>query len=278
MGYDYQGRPRKLVVTFFAWAFALVISAPLLWMISSALKARQEVLSRPPKLFPTSLYWGNFRDLFAGDFLIWARNSVLVALGTVIVVIFVATLAAYSIARFDFPGRKVFSVMVLFTYLFPSVLMMVPLFLIVTALGLSDTKVALVLADTTFALPFAIWLLRSYFAAIPPHVEEAALVDGARRLRAFADVVVPQVWPGIISTSIFIFIMTWNDYLFALIFTSSRESRTLPVGIASYTNELNVQWGTLMAASVAITVPVLILFMFLQKRLVPELSAGATKT
>lgn len=268
---------RKVGLTVLAWSVAFVITVPMLWMVSSSFKAPEEILANPPTLLPKSLYLGNFVDLFQGDFVLWFRNSVIVALGTVAVVIVVGTLGAYSIARFEFAGRKPFSVLVLFTYLFPSVLMLVPLFLIITSLGLNDTYLALILANTTFALPFAMWLLRAHFLAVPIQIEEAALVDGARRLRAFVDVVIPQVTPGIISTAIFAFIMSWNDYLFALVFTSSSDTRTLPVGIAGYTNNFDVQWGVLMAASVSVTVPVLVMFMVLQKRLIPGLNAGGVK-
>jgi ABC-type glycerol-3-phosphate transport system permease component len=246
-------------------------------MVATSLKAQTEVITTHPSLLPSAIDLGNFQRLFAGDFWAWFRNSVIVAFGTVCVVISIASLGAYGLTRFKFPGRNGIAVMVLFTYLFPSVLMLVPLFLIISQLHLNDTYLALILADTTFALPFALWLLRSYFMAVPIQVEEAAMVDGASRLAAFLEIVLPQVAPGIVSTAIFTFILSWDDYLFANVFTSSSNMKTLPVGIARYAQELNADWGVLMAGSAAITIPVLILFGVLQRGLLPNLSAGAVK-
>jgi ABC-type glycerol-3-phosphate transport system permease component len=168
-------------------------------------------------------------------------------------------------------------VAVLFTYLFPSVLMLVPLFLIISELGINNTHIALVLANTTFALPLSVWLLRSYFMSVPVQVEEAASIDGASRLRGFVEVVLPQVAPGVISTAVFAFIVSWDDYLFASIFVSSSRLQTLPVGLKTFASDMSPEWGLLMASSVLTTLPVLVLFAFLQKRLLPDLSAGAVK-
>jgi multiple sugar transport system permease protein len=277
LSYDAREQARKIIVTIFAWLFISVIAFPLYWMLSSSLKGDTEILAWPPTLWPRQISLANYVRLLQGDFGIWFVNSVIVACTTTSVVIFVATLGAYSLTRFRYPGRQVLALSVLFTYLFPSVLMLVPLFLIITELRLNDTYMALVLAETTFALPFAMWLLRSYFSAIPVQIEEAAIIDGAARLQAFAEVVLPQALPGIISTAIFTFILSWNDYLFGLVFISSAQRKTLPIGIASYANELNTEWGPLMAASVAVTVPVLIFFILLQRRLVAGFGAGGVK-
>jgi ABC-type glycerol-3-phosphate transport system permease component len=265
------------LLTIVAWAFVLMISFPLIWMLASSFKDPVEITSLPPRLLPDAPYLGNYEALLAGDFWRWFLNSIIVASGTVVIVIILGTLGAYSLTRFSYPGQKVVSVAILFTYLFPSVLMLVPLFLIIVSFGIMDTYWALVLADMTFALPFSLWLLRSYFLALPVQVEEAAMIDGASRFASFFEVVLPQVTPGLISTAIFTFILAWDDYLFASVFTSTAEMKTLPVGIAHYASELNAEWGILMAASVAVTIPVLILFTFLQRRLLPDLNAGAVK-
>ncbi|MCC2099072.1 MAG: carbohydrate ABC transporter permease [Hyphomicrobiales bacterium] len=268
---------KVICLTVLAWVIVVIVVFPLLWMVSSSLKAETEMITIHPSLLPSRVDWSNFQRLFAGDFWLWFRNSVIVALGTVGVVITLGTLGAYSLTRFSYPGRGLLAGMVLMTYLFPSVLMLVPLFLIISQLGLNNTYLALILADTTFALPFSIWLLRSYFISVPVQVEEAALIDGASRISAFIEVVLPQVAPGIISTAIFTFILSWDDYLFANVFTSSNEMKTLPVGIARFAQELNADWGLLMAGSTAVTIPVLIFFGILQRGLLPNLSAGAVK-
>jgi ABC-type glycerol-3-phosphate transport system permease component len=261
----------------FTWALVVVVAFPLIWMVASSFKGVTEIVSIPPTVFPHAWVLRNYQVLAAGDFWRWLVNSVLVAGGTVLIVIIVGTLGAYSLTRFHYPGRKILSVSVLCTYLFPSVLMIVPLFLIFARLRLINTYFALIVADMSFALPFTVWLLRSYFLSVPVQVEEAAMVDGASRLRAFVEIVLAQVTPGIISTAIFAFILAWDDYLFASVFISSPEMRTLPVAIASYADTLNEDWGMLMAASVSVTIPVLVLFGFMQRRLLPDLNAGAVK-
>jgi ABC-type glycerol-3-phosphate transport system permease component len=268
---------RVIGMTVVAWLFVIVVLFPLVWMVASSFKGPSEITAQPPHLLPRAIDLINYQKLFAADFWTWLRNSVIVSTGTVLIVISIGTLGAYSLTRFTYPGRRIIAMAVLFTYLFPPVLMLVPLFLIITELGINDTYLALMLADTTFALPFTVWLLRSYFLSVPVQVEEAAMIDGASRLRGFVEVVLPQVGPGIISTAIFAFILSWDDYLFALVFTSTSDMKTLPVGIARYAQELNADWGVLMAGSVAVTLPVLVVFGFLQKRLLPNLNAGAVK-
>ncbi|WP_411035603.1 carbohydrate ABC transporter permease [Shinella sp. BYT-45] len=270
-------RTKKIWFTILAWSVILTINFPLIWMISSSLKNDQENNSVPPTLLPQVLEFGNYARLFNGDFMIWVRNSLLVAGGTVVIVIVLGTLAAYSLTRYQYRGRQAIATIVLFTYLFPPVLMLVPIFLIISKLGLSNTPFALILATTTFALPFSIWLLRSYFESVSMDTEEAAMIDGASRFTAFIEIVIPQVSPGVISTAIFTFILAWDEYLFASVLISSPERKTVPIGIASYANELTSEWGVLMAASILTTIPILALFSLLQRRLLPDLSAGATK-
>ena len=274
-------RHRKILNTFYvtllAWTFVTVLNIPLFWMVSSSLKSAEEMLSTTPNILPSRIDLENYHTLFAGDFLIWFLNSLLVAFETTAMVIVAATLGAYGLTRFDFRGRRPMAVVVLCTYLFPSILMLVPIFMTIASLRISDTHLALVMANTTFALPFSLWLLRAYFLSVPVQTEEAAMIDGASRLRGFVEIVVPQITPGIISTSIFTFILAWNEYLFASTFISTSTKRTLPVGIARYADELSPDWGVLMAATVSVAIPVLIFFSFLQARLIPQLSTGATK-
>lgn len=278
MNKDARAKTRMLSLTAIAWILIVILLFPFIWMLFSSFKGPTEILSFPPTIFPKQISLVNYQKLFAGDFLYWLRNSLVVAFSTVVLVITLSTLGAYSITRFNYPGRSTISVAVLITYLFPPVLMLIPLLLIISAFQIADSYLALIIANTTFALPFSMWLLRSYFLSVPIEVEEAAMVDGASRARAFFEVVLPQVSPGIISTATFTFILAWDDYLFASTFTSSNNSQTLPVGIARYADELSADWGVLMAAAVAITVPVLVLFAILQARLIPNLNAGAVKT
>jgi len=261
------------------WALVLAIAFPLFWMLSTALKPNQETFALPPTLLPVHPTLEQFaRLLRETPFVTYFLNSVLVGLGTTAVVIMVAVLGAYGLVRFRFPGRELIAHLVLFTYLLPAVLLLLPLYVIMSRLGLANSLAGLVIAYTTFALPFALWLLRSFIASIPIDLEESAMVDGASRMRAFLEVVLPQALPGVISTALFTFILSWNEYLYALVFINVDSSKTLPPGVLTMLNQnQNVEWALLMAASVLMSVPVLVVFAFLQSHLTRGFGAGAVK-
>ncbi|WP_291296775.1 carbohydrate ABC transporter permease [Elioraea sp.] len=261
------------------WAVILVLSFPLIWMVLTAFKPRSETLSFPPSFLPRRWTLEHFeRVLNSTPFLSFFANSLIVAVATTCLVMIVALFGAYSLARFTYPGRRLVGRLILFTYLLPSTVVLVPLYLIVVALGLANTLAGLVLVYTTFALPFALWLLHAFVASMPLDTEEAARVDGASRMGAFFDVVVPQALPGLISTALFTFILSWNEYLFSLVFITDTRTKTLPSGVTSLLlDSMNVEWNMLMAASVLITLPVLIFFAFLQKHLTKGFGAGSVK-
>ena len=259
------------------WITVLVIAFPLFWMLSTSLKPNDETFAMPPTLLPAHPTLEQFRRLLTETpFITFFLNSVIVGLCTTAVVVSVAVLGAYGLVRFRFLGRELIAHLVLFTYLLPAVLLLLPLYLIVSRLGLANSLAGLVIAYTTFALPFALWLLRSFIAAIPIDLEEAAMVDGAGRLRAFLEVVIPQALPGIISTALFTFILSWNEYLYAMVFINVDSSKTLPPGVLTMLNQnQDVEWALLMAASVLM--PVLVMFAFLQSHLTRGFGAGAVK-
>lgn len=261
------------------WAAILLLSFPLVWMVLTAFKPRTETLSFPPSILPRQWTTEHFaRVLNNTPFLAFFANSLIVAVATTAVVMIVAMFGAYSLARFSYPGRRLVGRMILFTYLLPSTVVLVPLYLIVVGLGLANSLAGLVLVYTTFALPFALWLLHAFVASMPVDIEEAARVDGASRMGAFFDVVVPQALPGLISTALFTFILSWNEYLFSLVFITDTRTKTLPAGVTSLLlDSMNVEWNLLMAASVMITLPVLIFFAFLQKHLTRGFGAGGVK-
>lgn len=261
------------------WAVILFLSFPLVWMVLTAFKPRAETLSFPPSVLPRQWTLEHFeRVLTNTPFLAFFANSLVVAVATTAIVMVIAMFGAYSLARFSYPGRRLVGRMILFTYLLPSTVVLVPLYLIVVGLGLANTLAGLVLVYTTFALPFALWLLHAFVAGMPIDIEEAARVDGASRMGAFFDVVVPQALPGLISTALFTFILSWNEYLFSLVFITDTRTKTLPAGVTSLLlDSMNVEWNLLMAASVMITLPVLIFFAFLQKHLTRGFGAGGVK-
>jgi multiple sugar transport system permease protein len=200
-----------------------VICFPLFWMLVSSLKPADELFSSPPIIFPRHISFDNFAELLSTDFPIFFKNSLIVATGTTFFVILLGTLGGYSITRFRYPGRELVSRSVLLLYMFPSILLIIPIVILMVKCHLSNSYTGLILANTTFALPYALWLLRAFFETIPIELEQAAMIDGASRLRAFVTVSLPAAIPGIIATGIFTYLLSWNDYLFALVINPGRE-------------------------------------------------------
>lgn len=270
---------KKTLFTIMAWVVVLLVVFPLLWMTSSAFKPLTELYQLPVEFLPIKWTAVHFETLlFKTPFPIYFRNSALVATMTTALVIIVATLGAHSIVKFNYRGRTMVAQMILFTYLLPSVVLVIPLYLMMSWLGIVNSMFSLVIAYTTFALPFALWLLRSFMSGIPPDLEFAAMVDGASRMTAFIDVILPQALPGIISTALFTFILSWNEYLYALVLINKDTSKTLPPGVITMlTSQFNIEWSMLMAAATMMSIPLIVVFTFLQKHLTRGFGAGAVK-
>jgi len=269
----------SLLVAYGSAILLLAFSAfPLLWMFSTALKPLDEIFEYPPTIFPKQFTVSNFLRLFEeSHFIIYLKNSVTVATGTVLLTLTVASAGAYGLTRYHFPGCKKIAGLILLTYMFAPIMIIIPFYILVKEFGLANTHVGLILSYTTFCLPFCLWLLRAFFQSIPIELEEAALVDGANRLKAVLYVVLPQALPGLIATSIFTFILAWNDFLFALVLLTSDELKTLPIGIQDLFNATIVDWGMIMSAGVMITIPALIFFAIVQKYLIQGWGAGGVK-
>lgn len=247
-------------------------------MISTSFKPLQEIFVFPPTFLPENATAANFARLFEQTrFLTYFRNSVFVTLTTVVLTITIGSAGAYSLTRFKFVGREKIANLILFTYMFAPIMIVIPFYVLIKKLGLANTHAALVMAYTAFCLPFSLWLLRAFFQSIPLALERSALVDGASRFQAVVYVILPLALPGIIATSIFTFILAWNDYIFVRILITSDELKTLSVGIADLYNATVIDWGMIMAGSMLITVPVLIFFVFLQRYLIAGWGAGAMK-
>ena len=272
-------KSRRFLFNLLAWTVVLLIAFPLLWMLLTSLKPQSELFLIPPALLPGEITFEHYQRLLVETpFLIYLRNSAWLAGGTTLVVILIATLGAHSLVRFSYPGRDRLATLVLFTYLLPSVVLIIPLYLLMAGIGLANTLTSLIIAYTTFALPYALWLLRSFMKAIPEDLESAALVDGATRMQAFVDVILPQALPGIISTAMFTAILAWNEYLYALVLVNSDAARPLTTGVINMlVTSFNIEWSLLMAASVMMSLPLIIVFAFLQRYLTRGFSAGAIK-
>lgn len=272
-------RGRRALASFLMVFLVLSMAFPLIWMILSSLKPDIENYSYPPTLLPKVFTIQNYVALLTRtQFGLWFRNSVVVSVLTTVTSITISCLAAYSLSRFRYRTFEVFSRIILWAYMVPNILLVIPMFKLVWSLNLGNTLTALLLAYNAFLVPYGLWTLRSYFAGIPHEIEESALVDGANRWQALFKVVLPQALPGIISTALFAFHVAWNEYLYASILMSTSRQMTLSAGVATLISDNAVwSWGVLMAAGVLVTVPVILLFGFLQRYFVAGWGSGAVK-
>jgi multiple sugar transport system permease protein len=267
----------RLLCLFVALLFAL---APVWWMLTISLKSEIDHFATPPPWFiftPTlEHYYEAFVARAFGQYLL---NSAVIAATSTACALVIGTLAAYALARFELPWQlnKHLSLWILSTRMFPAIVTVVPLFLMMRDVRLLNTRASLVIVYTAFNLPFVIWMMRGFFADLPRDLEEAALVDGDSRIGALVRVVLPLVAPGLAATAVFCLIVSWNEFLFALVLTQTDAAMTLPVGIAGRVTQYEIKWGVMSAAATVAIVPILVFALALQKYLVRGLSMGAVK-
>ncbi|MBD3844171.1 carbohydrate ABC transporter permease [Bosea sp. SSUT16] len=256
-------------------AFAL---APFVWMLLTSIKPNADLSQFPVRYLPSSTTFEHYQTLIQRtSFPVNLLNSLVIACGAVVLGLAASVPAAYSFSRFRFRGRRMLMTGFLVINMFPIVLLIIPLFVLMRTLGLIDTFIGVIIGHSTFSIPFSIWMLVSYFNAIPKDLDEAATIDGASRLQTIRLVVLPLVMPGIVTTAIYVFITSWNEYLFAMML-SGETVRPVTVALQLFIGEFTVQWGVLTAGGTIIALPVTILFLFVQKRLVGGLTAGAVKS
>ena len=260
--------------------FALL---PMVWMLLTSVKSQFAALQYPPQWWPNRITFDQYVTLLspAGEtgreFLGYFFNSVFVSVVSTVLGVLVAVPAAYAFSRFRFPGRDMLFYAVLLRNMFPAVVFLMPLFILMRWLHLVNTSWSLILTYLTFGLPLSIWLLKGFYDNIPPQLEQAARIDGATRFQAFIQVVMPLSSPGIIATAIYSFILAWNEYVYALTFLNDKSKLTLPVGLQRFFTEYATNWPGLMAASFITSVPVVVLFLVLQRFFVRALTDGAVK-
>jgi multiple sugar transport system permease protein len=261
-------------------AFALI---PLAWMLSTSLKTQFAAIRQPPQWIPANPTLGAYKLLLSPDspiggrFLRYMWNSVKVSVATTVLGLVIAIPAAYAFSRFRFPGKQALFFAVLVRNMFPTVVFLIPLFVLMTKLHLVDNQLSLVLTYLTFGLPLSIWLLKGFYDNIPEELERAARIDGATRFGAFWRIVLPLSSPGIIATGIFAFIGAWNEYVYASVFMNTERLKTLQPGLQKFFGEFSTNWPGLMAAQFISSVPVVIIFLVLQRYFVRALAEGATK-
>ena len=258
--------------------YALFALFPLYWVLKISLTPDRDLFSRRIVYWPERMTLDHYRFVWANtSFPDYFFSSTLVSVGTALAATLLAALAGYAISRFTFKGKGVVVFTLLATQLFPLVLLISPLYRIFATLGLLDTRLGLVLIYTAFNVPFAAFLMQGFIDGIPVELEEAARIDGCRRLDALRLVVLPLALPGLVATVGFVFVAAWSELLFALMFINTDATKTFPVGLLSFISKFNVDWGHMTAATVMGLLPVLVFFALIQRHLVSGLTAGATK-
>ncbi len=272
-------RMLKLVLIYiFITIITIALISPFLWMLSTSLKGKTEIFSETPSWIPKKITFENYKSIWTEYSLpIYFKNSVIVAIGTTMISLLISIFLAYGVSRFKFVGRNAITSTLLLTQMFPPVLLIIPIFMLFIDLRLIDTYSALIITYCTFAIPFATLMLKSYFDGLPESLEEAALIDGCTPVSALFRIVVPLAIPGIVAVGLFSFILSWQEFMFALTLTRTTNMRTIPVGLNMLIGFREVLWGPLMAGSVIVTLPVVILFLYFQAYLVSGMTMGAVK-
>jgi multiple sugar transport system permease protein/raffinose/stachyose/melibiose transport system permease protein len=268
---------RRLLLLLLQVVLAVVILLPFFWMFSVSLKPSTEPFSIPARLWPEHPALDNYVSAFRPEFRTYFLNSVIVSLSTVVITVTLALLAAYSFTRSGFRILSVLLGLIIIAQMFPGSAIIIPIYQIMRGAHLLNTYASLIIAYVAVTLPVAIWMLRGFLSRLPLSLEEAAAIDGAGPIRTFIDIIVPLSRPGIAATAVFVLIVTWQEFLFALSFTSTKDMRTLPVGMNDFIGQYGIRYGELMASSVLISLPVVVIFLFLQRQFVAGLTAGAVK-
>lgn len=270
--------PALLLIYLAAFAVFFVSVFPFCWMLSTSLKRPEDTFTYVPKLIPPRLTLENYQRAFQETLLSrYFLNSIYVASVVTLSCIILSALAAYGFSRFRFPGRKAGLLFILCIQMLPSVVIIIPLFIVMRNLNVLNNHLALLVSYPTFTLPLSIWMLKGFFDEIPRELEEVAQIDGCSIPGAFFRVILPLALPGIAASGIYAFIGAWNEFLFAMTFLNSNELYTMPVGLNAFFGQFTVEWNPLMAASVLFTIPSLIFFVLVRKYLAQGMVAGAVK-
>jgi multiple sugar transport system permease protein len=277
------GRGYKIFIHLAALVTSLVILAPFGWLFYSSIVGQTDLLSRPMRWWPEHLTLSRYRAIFgegsgvAAQFRSAMFNSLIVASGTVALSLTVGVLGGYALARLRFPLRRTTLLSFLVTYMLPPIALLIPLYILMARFHLLDTKLGLIIVYCSLATPFSLWSMSNVFGALPVELEEQARVDGCSRLGALVRVVLPLARPGIVATALFGFLLCWDEFLYALIFTSTDNAKTIPVAIAEFTGRNAVDFGLIAAGGVLAALPPLVLTMVFQRYFIGGLSSGAVR-
>lgn len=268
---------QKVIIYIFISIFSLTSLLPFVWVLLTSLKNSEQIFD-VNQIIPTSVtLWNYYNVIVKANFFMYFNNSVIVAVCTTLISMLLSISAAYGLTRYNILFGNKLKMGILYSRMFPAVLLSLPYYIIMRKIGLSDTLLGLILIYCSFVLPFCIWNTQTYFSKLPWDLEEAACIDGAGRVRAFFMVMFPLARPGILATSLYAFLMSWDEFMFANLFITSDTKKTVQLGVQSFIGEYSTDWGSLMAAAMISLIPVIIFFSFVQKNLVGGLTTGAVK-
>ncbi len=273
------GGKLKKIGSYICLIFLVLLTVfPLLWIISTSIKPSKEVFSIPPKWIPENITFENYtRVLFDSSIPQYFINSSLVAIIATLLSIVLGVAAGYGFARFHFKGNKSLSLLILFSQMLPLTVLMIPIYFMLAAFNFLDSLIGLAIAHLILTLPLVTWMCRSYFISIPKELEEAAKIDGCSSLQILVKIILPVAAPGIAASGMYAFVISWNEFVLASVLTTSDKARTLPIGLTEFSSMFEVDWGSTMAAATLISIPVIIVFLWLQKYLVQGLAQGSVK-
>ena len=270
---------RRLVIVygglFIFYAFLLL---PIVWLVLSSFRNTDSIQSGRLLPYASELTVTNYVEAFRiANLTTFLINSFVIAITVMLVVVFIASLGAYALSRFNLRGKNTFMMLALMPQFFPYVLILIPFYVLMTNIGLVDSHLGLILTHTSITLPFALWMLTGYFNAIPRDLDQAALIDGCSKFGVLFRIIYPIAIPGMVVAGFFAFVVSWGDYLFVSILSQSPETQTLPIGLQTFMSSLQVRWGLITAGTVIAIVPTILFFAIVQRRLVAGLTAGAVK-
>lgn len=274
-----QASRRQYALTAIAALIVLAYLFPVYWMVITSLKEPPDIFASPPRLIPDPVTFASYRDAVLGNSVVQRAmlSSVIIATGTMVITILLATPAAYALARLRLRGSGIMVLLLVLGQLLPAVVIAGPLFVLFRRLDLTNSYQALILADVSITLPFAVIVLRPYFLTVPGELEHAAMLDGASRLRAFVQVILPLVRPGLVTVAAFSFLMAWGEFMFALSLNLDERIQPITVALNTFSGQYGTRWNDMMAVSTTVAIPIVLIFVALQRAIVSGIATGATK-
>lgn len=266
----------KLVLGLLYVVVMAICIAPFLWQINTAFKLDRDINSLPP-IFPPEVTFSHFANVFSVTFMRFIVNSVIVSVGVTVICLFIGSMAAYAITRMPIKGGGIILALFLATSMFPQISVVMPIYMLIREIGLYNTHPGLIFAYMLFCLPMSVWLLSGFFRELPKELEEAAAIDGCGTFRMYGQIILPIIMPGLVTAGLLVFIASWNEFLFALTLTNNIQAQTIPVGIAFFPQTYFVPWGDISAASVVVTLPLILIVVLFEGRLTKGLVGGAVK-